>query len=71
MTRTLHLHVLQIVCRHCKNSGFMRRPLVLQPQASNDTKFGNVHIITCAGAAVRENALVTLCRMVKYDQEKT
>jgi hypothetical protein len=48
----------------------MRPSLVLQPRASNDTKLGNVNLITCVGTTVRENALVTPCRMVKYDGEK-
>lgn len=48
----------------------MRPPLVLQLEAPNDTRFGIVSLITCAGAAVSENALVTPRRMVKYDKEK-
>jgi hypothetical protein len=45
--------------------------LVLQPRASNDTKLGNVQLITCVGTTVRDNALVTPYRMVEYDERKT
>lgn len=34
----------------------MRPPLVLQPQAPNDTKFDNVHLITCADRGERKRA---------------
>jgi hypothetical protein len=45
--------------------------LVLQPRPSNDTRLDNVQLITGVGITVRENALVTPCRMVEYDERKT
>lgn len=68
--RILHLHVLQKVCRHCKNFVLNASVDGSTTASSNDTKLGNAHLSTYARTAVRENALVTPYRMVEYDKEK-
>ncbi|KAG9680035.1 hypothetical protein KCU87_g204, partial [Aureobasidium melanogenum] len=49
--RTLHLHVLQKVCRHCKNFVLMRPSVVLQPQAQMTRNSATLISSTCAGTA--------------------